>query len=71
MSPVSIALGAVAGVESPTMRAYRLENPVQNYAWGSVAGLADCLGLANPSGRPVAELWIGAHPKAPSLSTLR
>ena len=52
------------------MRVYRLENPVQNYGWGSLDGLKDCLGIPNPEGRPVAELWIGAHPKAPSLAVL-
>jgi mannose-6-phosphate isomerase len=52
------------------MRAYKLENTVQNYAWGSTEGLKDCLGIPNPEGKPVAELWIGAHPKAPSLAVL-
>lgn len=52
------------------MRAYRLENPVQHYDWGSLEGLKDCLGIPNPEGRPAAELWIGAHPKAPSLALL-
>ncbi|GAA4614446.1 mannose-6-phosphate isomerase, class I [Actinoallomurus liliacearum] len=43
-----------------------LENPVQEYAWGSHTVLADLLGRPSPTERPQAELWIGAHPAAPS-----
>ena len=43
-----------------------LDNPVQNYAWGSRTAIADLLGRPSPEGRPEAELWIGAHPQAPS-----
>ena len=43
-----------------------LENPIQNYAWGSHTAIAELLGRPTPSERPEAELWIGAHPKAPS-----
>ncbi|HVO12026.1 MAG TPA: mannose-6-phosphate isomerase, class I [Vicinamibacteria bacterium] len=43
-----------------------LENPIQNYAWGSRTAIAELLGRPLPSSRPEAELWIGAHPKAPS-----
>ena len=43
-----------------------LENPIQNYAWGSRTAIAELLGRDNPDGQPEAELWIGAHPKAPS-----
>jgi mannose-6-phosphate isomerase len=42
-----------------------LENSVQHYAWGSRTAIASFLGRP-PSGDPEAELWIGAHPKAPS-----
>lgn len=42
-----------------------LDNPIQNYAWGSRTRLAKLLGRP-PSALPEAELWIGAHPKAPS-----
>jgi len=45
---------------------FPLENPVQNYAWGSRTAIADFLGRPSPEGRPEAELWIGAHPSAPS-----
>ena len=43
-----------------------LDNPVQNYAWGSRSAIASLLGRHAPSAQPEAELWIGAHPKAPS-----
>ena len=46
---------------------FRLENPIQNYAWGSHSALAKLLGTPSPSAQPEAELWMGAHPKAPSL----
>jgi len=42
-----------------------LDNPIQNYAWGSRTSLAALMGRP-PAPRPEAELWIGAHPKAPS-----
>ncbi len=43
-----------------------LENPIREYAWGSHTVLADFLGRPSPTERPQAELWIGAHPAAPS-----
>lgn len=44
---------------------YRLENTVQPYDWGSTSAIQDLLGV-EPDGRPAAELWMGAHPLAPS-----
>lgn len=43
-----------------------LENPVRPYAWGSRTVIADLLGKEVPSPHPQAELWLGAHPSAPS-----
>jgi len=43
-----------------------LENAVQEYAWGSYTAIAELLDESSPSDVPQAELWIGAHPKAPS-----
>ena len=43
----------------------RLENPIRDYAWGSADDIPDFLGLP-PDGTPHAELWMGAHPSAPS-----
>ncbi|MDA8425701.1 MAG: mannose-6-phosphate isomerase, class I [Treponema sp.] len=50
------------------MRIHRLENPIQRYAWGSVDGITRVLGIPNPGGGPMAEIWMGAHPKAPSIA---
>ena len=47
----------------------KLDNPVQDYAWGSKTALARLQGRP-PASDPEAELWIGAHPKAPSVVTL-
>lgn len=44
---------------------YQLENSVRPYAWGSTTAIAELFGI-EPSGRPEAELWIGAHPDSPS-----
>lgn len=43
-----------------------LRNAIQNYAWGSHTAIAELLGEPSPSKKPQAELWMGAHPKAPS-----
>lgn len=42
-----------------------LDNTIREYAWGSTTSLAELMGIA-PTGRPQAELWMGAHPNAPS-----
>ncbi|MBV8043637.1 mannose-6-phosphate isomerase, class I, partial [Pluralibacter sp.] len=44
----------------------KLINSVQNYAWGSKTALTDLYGIANPDHLPMAELWMGAHPKSSS-----
>ena len=43
----------------------RLDNTVRPYAWGSTTAIPQLLG-AEPTGEPQAELWMGAHPGAPS-----
>ncbi|MGW1767428.1 mannose-6-phosphate isomerase, class I [Streptomyces sp. NPDC002073] len=43
----------------------RLSNTVRPYAWGSPTALPGLLGVA-PTGEPQAEMWMGAHPGAPS-----
>ncbi|MFE7318946.1 mannose-6-phosphate isomerase, class I [Streptomyces sp. NPDC057555] len=43
----------------------RLVNTVRPYAWGSTTALPDLLGVP-PTGEPQAEMWLGAHPGAPS-----
>lgn len=44
---------------------YLLVNATQGYAWGSAAAIPTFLGR-NGDGNPVAELWMGTHPRAPS-----
>jgi mannose-6-phosphate isomerase len=44
-----------------------LKNTIQEYAWGSKNAIPGLLGQRNPGNKPQAELWMGAHPKAPSL----
>ncbi|ECV7808150.1 mannose-6-phosphate isomerase, partial [Salmonella enterica subsp. enterica serovar Newport] len=47
----------------------KLINSVQNYAWGSKTALTELYGIANPQQQPMAELWMGAHPKSSSRIT--
>ena len=44
-----------------------LDCPIQPYAWGSRTTLARMQGRHVPSDGPEAELWVGAHPKAPAV----
>jgi mannose-6-phosphate isomerase len=39
---------------------------VQPYAWGSRTAIAELQGRPAPTAQPEAELWMGAHPSAPS-----
>jgi mannose-6-phosphate isomerase len=48
------------------MSVYILENTIQKYSWGSPETIPTLLGFPNPDHEPFAELWLGAHPKAPS-----
>ncbi|MGC0340272.1 mannose-6-phosphate isomerase, class I [Streptomyces sp. SLBN-8D4] len=43
----------------------RLDNTVRPYAWGSTTAIPELLGV-EPTGEPQAEMWMGAHPGAPS-----
>lgn len=53
--------GSVAGQP----RVIALDNAIREYAWGSVEAIPALLGIP-PTGRPAAELWMGAHPAEPS-----
>ena len=44
---------------------HRLENETRQYAWGSHDFIPALLGRP-PAAEPEAELWLGAHPLAPS-----
>lgn len=41
---------------------YPMTNVIQNYAWGSRSSFAQLFGIANQSGEPQAEIWMGTHP---------
>jgi len=43
-----------------------LEPVIQPYAWGSHTAIAELQGRPAPTAAPEAELWMGAHPSAPS-----
>ena len=47
----------------------KLDNPIQHYAWGSKTAIARLQGRRAAT-EPEAELWIGAHPQAPSAVTV-
>jgi len=47
-------------------RLLKLQNAIQPYAWGSHTAIGELMGHAVPTDNPEAELWMGAHPKAPS-----
>lgn len=47
---------------------FSLDNPIQNYAWGSYETLALMRGVPAPTDQPEAELWVGAHSSAPSVA---
>ena len=44
----------------------RLEGAIRKYDWGSTSSIPSILGCAE-DGKPWAELWLGAHPSAPSM----
>ena len=43
-----------------------LDGEIRNYDWGSTSSIPSILGRPE-DGKPWAELWLGAHPSAPSL----
>lgn len=50
-------------------RPYLLKNKIQNYTWGTKgkkAFIPKLVGLDPQLNKPYAELWMGAHPSAPS-----
>jgi mannose-6-phosphate isomerase len=46
---------------------WQLMNTVRHYPWGSRTVIPELLGEQSPADRPYAELWMGAHPDAPSV----
>jgi mannose-6-phosphate isomerase len=52
-----------------SIKPYKLYNTIQNYEWGTEnesAFIPRFIGAEVEPNKPYAELWIGAHPKAPS-----
>ncbi len=47
---------------------FRLENRIMHYEWGSTTAIPELLGIDTDGKTPYAELWMGAHPKAPSIA---
>lgn len=48
------------------MNVLRMVNPIMPYTWGSKDFIQKLTGDSKSIGKPQAELWIGAHPKASS-----
>ncbi len=47
---------------------YLIKPSLQNYSWGDTKYLQELIGEQQEIGKPLAEIWFGAHPKAPSLA---
>jgi mannose-6-phosphate isomerase len=62
---VQVQSSAVRTTPVDARTADLLDNPVKPYAWGSATEIPGLLGVP-PTGDPQAELWLGAHPAAPS-----
>lgn len=48
------------------MSMYKLTNPMINSHWGCTVSMSELFGYENKDKKPMAELWMGAHPKSPS-----
>lgn len=44
------------------MSFFKLDNVIQNYAWGSKESISKLFGIDNAEHQPQAEIWMGAHP---------
>ena len=56
-------------MEKPVFKPFKLINKIQYYDWGTKneqAYIPQFLNITPKPDMPYAELWIGAHPKAPS-----
>ncbi len=45
----------------------KLKNTVQHYPWGTTDYIPALLGVENKDNAPYAELWMGDHPRGPSM----
>lgn len=64
-SPPTLSFGFARVCAGMVSAMFRMINPVQTYDWGSATAFSELFGWAAP-GTPQAEVWMGAHPKAPS-----
>ncbi|MDD4956519.1 MAG: mannose-6-phosphate isomerase, class I [Candidatus Omnitrophica bacterium] len=62
---------------SPAVRSYidrpvplKIHCEVMDYAWGDPKFIPALIRVDNTEGKPYAELWIGAHPKAPARANV-
>lgn len=44
----------------------KINGAIQRYAWGGKEFISELTGQPNPDNHPMAELWMGTHPKGPS-----
>ncbi len=51
-------------------RLVKIRPAVQHYDWGGTEFLPALIGATNPERKPWAELWYGAHPKAPATAEM-
>jgi mannose-6-phosphate isomerase len=51
-------------------RIFRLQGSIQHYEWGGTRFIAELIGANNDQAKPVAEYWLGAHPKSPSYISI-
>ncbi|MFA0087159.1 mannose-6-phosphate isomerase, class I [Vibrio sp. 10N.261.51.F12] len=45
---------------------FLLDNTIQHYPWGSTTSIPELFNVENTDKKPMAEIWMGAHPKASS-----
>ncbi len=49
---------------------FKMNNVIQDYPWGSKSSITELFEIPNPEHKPMAEIWMGAHPKASSSITI-
>ena len=69
--PKRLSLSGEFKMNRDICRLFYLQNAIMNYAWGSRTAIAALQGREAPAENPEAELWMGAHPKAPSAIKMR
>lgn len=58
--------GTFDQMAAETNKPFLLDGVLQHYEWGGYKYLTQLLGQVNTDQQPVAELWMGAHPKGPA-----